>query len=299
MDSDIYRVMLDQLYDGVYMVDCTGTIVYWNHAAEQITGYSAEEALGRRCSDNLLRHLDAAGQVLCDNGCPLKAALSDGLQREAAVYLHHKDGHRLPVLARVSALKDSKGQIEGAVEVFTDNSKRFYAEHELERLRELAMVDELTGLGNRRAADEALLDAHRQLAKEGSPYAVLFVDIDHFKSVNDTYGHDRGDRVLRMVASTLKEGLRQEDAVYRWGGEEFVLVLRGAQCEAMEAIGERLRLLVENSWISRGDERLGVTVSVGGCTARMHMSVDDVLKKADAALYCCKNSGRNRVSFTE
>ncbi|GAB7021727.1 sensor domain-containing diguanylate cyclase [Salidesulfovibrio brasiliensis] len=299
MQSDIYREMLDQLYDGVYMVDRTGAIVYWNRAAEQITGYSSEEAVGKRCSDNLLRHVTANGQQLCLQGCPLKATLVDGKQREAAVFLHHKDGFRLPVLVRVSPLRDRFGQIEGAVEIFTDNSKRLTHEHELEQLRLLALMDELTGVGNRRAAEEALRSAHRKLAVDGIPYGVLFVDIDHFKAINDTYGHDVGDDVLRMIASTLKEGLRERDAVFRWGGEEFMLVLGGSGRDGLCTVGERIRMLAEQSWLEVGDEKVGVTVSMGGCTALAEADVETVVKCADEALYDAKQTGRNRVCVTD
>ncbi len=102
-DADLYREILDNLYDGVYFVDRERVVNYWNKGAERISGYSAEAMIGHSCSDHLLNHVDADGVSLCQDRCPLAACMSDGLPREAEVFLHHADGHRVPVLVRGAA----------------------------------------------------------------------------------------------------------------------------------------------------------------------------------------------------
>ena len=106
MDKQFYQGLLDQISDGVYFVTLDRRITYWNGGAERITGYAADEVLGRSCSEGILRHVDDAGRQLCLDGCPLAAVMKDGKPREAHVYLHHKDGHRVPVTVRGQALRN-------------------------------------------------------------------------------------------------------------------------------------------------------------------------------------------------
>jgi diguanylate cyclase (GGDEF)-like protein len=168
------------------------------------------------------------------------------------------------------------------------------------RLRVLAMTDELTRLANRRrimlAAAEALVLARQQ----GQPLTILIFDIDHFKLVNDTYGHDRGDLVLKRVADASKRSLRKADRIGRIGGEEFMVVLSQTDRRQAELVGTRIQAeLAGESW-SDVDAALRVTVSIGiALAAPTDTDVADVIRKADLALYQAKNNGRNRIEFHE
>ena len=115
--------LLGAMTEAVYAVDRDRRITYWNAAAEQLTGYSAAEVVGRRCQDNLLNHVDEAGNQLCKDGCPLQATVEDGQTREALVFLQHRAGHRLPVAVRAAPLRSAGETIIGAVEVFHDDSR--------------------------------------------------------------------------------------------------------------------------------------------------------------------------------
>jgi diguanylate cyclase (GGDEF)-like protein len=114
----------------------------------------------------------------------------------------------------------------------------------------MALLDPLTKLGNRRYGQMNLSGKLREFKRYGWPFGVLFIDIDKFKAVNDTYGHDAGDRVLRLVAATIRNGLRSSDVVVRWGGEEFVAIVASVDEEKLRHVGEKLRVLVERSSIS-------------------------------------------------
>ncbi len=122
MENNFYKDLLDNLYDGVYFVDNKRMITYWNNAAERITGFSKEQVVGSYCADNLLNHVNDAGLCLCEGECPLKKTIEDGSVQQNEVFLHHKNGHLVPVLIRTSPIRSAEGSIIGAVEVFADNS---------------------------------------------------------------------------------------------------------------------------------------------------------------------------------
>ncbi len=297
MEAEFFRSLLDDFYDGVYFVDRNRVITYWNAAAERITGYSAADAVGISCADNLLQHVGQDGSPLCTDGCPVSATLADGQRREADVFLHHRNGHRLPVTVRVAPIRDPEGSIIGAVEVFSDSSSKMEALQRASELEAIAFRDALTGVANRALTEITLRARHDELRRYGWPYGVLFVDVDHFKLVNDVHGHEVGDQVLRMVSGTLKGVVRASDLVGRWGGEEFVVVLVNIDRAKLRATAERLLQLVRTSRLDLSDGSLSVTVSVGGGVARREEEPLDAVRRADQLMYCSKREGRDRVTI--
>jgi diguanylate cyclase (GGDEF)-like protein/PAS domain S-box-containing protein len=296
MDLDRYGPLLDQMFDAVYLVDRQRRIVYWNAAAARLTGYAPQEVVGRPCGDGLLCHVDQDGQLLCQGPCPLARTLLDGRCRQDDIYLHHRDGHRVPVTVRCSPLRDDQGEVIGAMEVFSDNSTLHSLQQRVTTAEQLALVDPLTGLANRRRAED-LLDTHlEELRRYGTPFAVLVADVDAFKAINDTCGHLVADRVLTMVAGTLARNVRPFDTVARWGGDEFLGVLRAIDAKALALTGERLRRLVESSFLEVEGRRVSVTVFLGVTLARRGEARDAVLERADRCLYASKGEGRNRLT---
>jgi len=170
---------------------------------------------------------------------------------------------------------------------------------ELENTRKQIAVDPLTGLRNRRAFEAALHDAANHSAQHHEPLALLVVDIDRFKEVNDTFGHLAGDRVLRSVGALLSANVKGKDTVARLGGEEFAVLLPNTPLSGAERVGEALRHAVEQSRLRRSKtgETIGrVTVSIGITEYLAGETHDDFIGRADQALYQSKKSGRNRVS---
>lgn len=293
------RSFLNHFFDGVYVVDRQKRILFWNTSAERMTGYTAAEAMGKCCANNLLRHVDIRGTSLCENGCPLSATLIDGKARAADVYLHHKNGHRVPVQVRVNPLYDQSGDICGCVEIFTDNSRFESVFRQLRETERALYQDELTGIGNRKFADirmSELLGAHTD---HRQPFGVLFADIDHFKRVNDTYGHAVGDRIIQLVAQTVQNGLRPTDRVCRFGGEEFICLLPGVDQKDLRMVAERVRMLVELSWLDTEFGPLRVTLSVGGTTVQTGDTGEEIIARADRNMYRAKAAGRNQVMMDE
>jgi len=294
--SCFYEKALDILYEGVYVLDRDRTIVSWNKAAEGLTGFAAEDVVGARCFDTALEHVDEEGKSLCRQGCPVAAALADGREREERLYLHHKDGHRVPVLVRVIPVLDSKGTAQGAIEAFTDASGGSVALSRLHELREMALLDPLTGLGNRGYTEQKLGERLEEMRRYGWPFGVLFVDIDRFKNVNDEFGHDAGDRVLKMVAITLLKSLRPFDFLGCWGGEEFLALLVNVDAEQLESVAERSRLLVAHSTVPVQEGDIRATVSIGATLAHGQDSPRGLIRRADRLLYQSKRAGRNLVT---
>ncbi len=296
--QDFYKIALQSVTDGVYFCDSQRRITYWNPAAEHITGFSAAEAHGHSCADGILTHVDVAGQPLCETSCPLSAALTDCLVQEAEVYLHHKEGYRVPVSVRVYPVCEADGSVRGLVEVFTDNSPLFDALEKVAELSAEADTDVLTGVGNRRSMESAIETGIAERRKSEGHIGVLFADIDHFKHINDTFGHETGDRVLKMVTETFRHNLRASDSIGRWGGDEFLAVLRSIDSEGIRLLAEKLRSLVASSYLTLEDgTELRVTVSVGITLIRPSDTGESLVARADRLLYESKSQGRNQLSW--
>ena len=173
--------------------------------------------------------------------------------------------------------------------------------NELEKqMRELAAYDSMTNLYNRGSCLLALESAIRQIKRTQTDLLILYIDIDHFKDINDTYGHDVGDIVIKHFANYLKISLRESDIIGRIGGEEFLVGLPSLESEKGKAIAEKLRAGVANNLIViNNDTTIHVTISIGISIYRYteEINLREILKKADIALYNAKNSGRNRVCF--
>jgi diguanylate cyclase (GGDEF)-like protein/PAS domain S-box-containing protein len=296
IEEEQYKTILDNLSDGVYFVDRERRINYWNNGAERITGFKQGRIIGKRCMDNILNHVTENGTLLCLNGCPLHATMQDGHPREAEVYLHHADGHRVPVLVRTSPIRNEAGEIVGAVESFSDNTALLHTRKKVSRLEQTVLLDPLTGIGNRRFIEMRMQSALSEFQQHRIPLATLFIDIDHFKDVNDRQGHTIGDRVLCMIADTLQINIRKDDTVARWGGEEFVVLLAGVDREDAVNAAEKLRVLIETSTLPLGSQEVRVSVSIGVATARFEDDQASLLRRADQNMYQSKLAGRNRVS---
>jgi diguanylate cyclase (GGDEF)-like protein len=168
-----------------------------------------------------------------------------------------------------------------------------------EKLRYLAATDSLTQLGNRRSLDETMGPLHTLAAARGQTYGVLLLDIDHFKVINDRYGHPAGDRVLARTADALRGATREGDLVFRYGGEEYVVVALGTTVETLTGLAERLRVAVASTPMDTGTPHGAVNVTASlGCAlydGRESVEWPALVARADAALYIAKGAGRDRI----
>jgi diguanylate cyclase (GGDEF)-like protein/PAS domain S-box-containing protein len=293
--SDFYKDLLDNLHEGVYFVDTDRRITYWNKSAEEITGYSAAFAVGKHCRDNFLNHITENGVELCNTQCPLAATMQDGKKREAEVYLHHVDGYRVPVVVRASPIYDKNGTVVGAVETFSNNSLLINTRRRAQNMQAAALLDPLTGVGNRRQLEAHIKSELVRFHETDVPFGLMFCDVDHFKTFNDTYGHEVGDKVLRMVAQTLQGNVRGTDAVGRWGGEEFIVIADNLDLPRLQSLAEKLCNLISRSRMDMEARSLSVTISIGATLAKPDDTMHSLTARADKLMYQSKAAGRNRV----
>ncbi|WP_207210122.1 GGDEF domain-containing protein [Lichenibacterium ramalinae] len=209
-------------------------------------------------------------------------------------------GRRLYLAIDAGPIYDDSGSLIAVVETVRDIT----AQHEQQRtLATLAAKDALTGLANRRTFDETLMAEVRRASRAGSPLSLLMLDVDCFKSFNDTYGHQRGDACLKAVAEAIQGAVKRAgDTVARYGGEEFSVILPDTDQSGAAITAQRIRRAVENLGLGhRGSSAAAVvTVSLGAATAVLDsLDAGELVKAADAALYCSKRAGRNRITSSE
>jgi diguanylate cyclase (GGDEF)-like protein/PAS domain S-box-containing protein len=285
------QLLLDAAGEGIYGVDAAGDIEFINPTALAMLGLTEAEALGRNSHELFHdRRLDGTAYPLGE--CPLHKTLRDGQRRETEDVFLRRNGEPFFVHLVATPVVDA-GRRVGAEVVFLDISARKAMEAELTRL---ATTDALTGVANRRHFMELADIELARVQRFEQPAALLMLDIDHFKRVNDTHGHAAGDAVLAAFADTLRGALRKIDHVGRLGGEEFAVLLPGAERAAAIAFGERVRKATLARTVQVGESAIVVTVSVGVAILRAaDANPDAALARADTALYRAKALGRNRV----
>lgn len=261
-NGDLYINLLDSLSAGVYVVDQERVISYWNKSAEMLTGYKSSEIVGQCCRGNVLKYIDDQGVSVCGGECLAVKSMNDGCMHSMEVYVHHKQGHRVPILVRVSPIKNSHGQVIGAVEELCDNSSKAKYVHKIEELEKCALLDPLTGLMKRRGLEMNLRSVIGVMHRYGWSYGIIYVDIDDFKRINGLYGRDIGDNVLKMIAKTLQNNVRSTDVVGRFEGDDFMIIAANVNEDQLNYVASKIRVLVEQSGFSVGADMLRVTASV-------------------------------------
>lgn len=282
----------------VQWFDADGRVLYWNKASEIMYGFTAAEAVGAIVSDDPLMFRDR--QQAKDFVAVLKAVDRDGKPFDPAEFsLRRKDGATIVVLATVFAIP-GEGDSKILVCMDVDVTERKKAE---EKVQELAFFDQLTGLPNRTLMLDRLRQAMAASSRNGGHGALLFIDLDNFKMLNDTLGHDAGDLLLQQVGRRLVSCMRQGDTVARLGGDEFVVMLEDLSANSREAasqaeaVGEKILATLNHAY-EFGAHRYHGTPSIGVTLFANHLeTTDELLKRADLAMYQAKAEGRNTLRF--
>ncbi len=283
-ERDRIRVIVEMVREyAIFTTDRTGHVDSWNASGQRLFGLTTDQAI-QRSLDELV---DSQGEPLGD---VLEEAVLAGWRRVRG-WSTGPDDMAFYSDTMISTLADDAGRPEGFVVIVHDASEVRQRE---EDLRREADTDPLTALANRRGFDARASRLIRACEVNGVAASVLMIDIDHFKLVNDTYGHDTGDRVLRAVSDELTLRLRAIDLVGRFGGEEFAVLLPGTTGDAAVLAAEALRSAVEMLGIETlGGQVLRVRISIG--VAQLEGDLPRTLLRADSALYAAKEQGRNRV----
>jgi diguanylate cyclase (GGDEF)-like protein/PAS domain S-box-containing protein len=288
-DQERFRAIFDNIRGcAICTVDFKGRVEGWNRSLNRLGGWEPADLSDRPIGALFSRGGD--GQL--DYGGLLEQANRCG-SAEAEGWAVRKDGTRFWGHVVGTVLPDQDGGPSGYVVVTRDLSDRKAME---DRLVRLASTDPLTGASNRRAGETKLDEEYSRWRRYQRHFTLLIMDCDHFKSVNDTWGHDVGDAVLISLVRRCRDGLRKSDAIIRWGGEEFLLLLPETRCEEAAIIADRLRSSIEATQIQHDGHGVSVTVSIGVAeVGQSDASVQELISRADRALYLAKSNGRNRV----
>ena len=291
-DLPILKKMFDQFHEAIYIVDRERKILYYNPVAEQLSGFSKLEMEWSFCHDNRLNHIDDHGTNLCIHGCPLVHSIEHDVVADHFVYMHHKEGHRVRVHVRTIPHHDINGEVDGAIEVFTDVTPKNLILQELKIRKALSYIDQLTEVFNRHYCSHEL--PNLITAHENQPIGVAFFDIDDFKTINDTYGHAFGDAVLQGVARTVSGNIKAQDIMIRYGGDEFVIIFLDIEPNDLSTVMNRLMILLEGTIIRRNGLEYGVSVSMGATMKMEGESIEQTVERADHAMYAAKKAGKNQ-----
>ncbi len=275
--------------EGVLITDKENCIITVNKAFTEITGYAAAEVVGQRPS------LLSSGRHDGDFYADMWADIKQRGQWQGEIVSQRKNGSPLPEWLSISTITDRNGELFQYVGVFSDISKLKRTE---ERLDFLAHHDPLTELPNRLLLTDRLHHALARSSRHESIIAVFFLDLDHFKTINDSLGHHMGDELLKQVSLRLQETLREEDTVARLGGDEFMAVVEDIESSSQVALVADKILKAVAAPISLEGKSLYITTSLGISLFPEHgTSVGELMKNADAAMYKAKESGRNNIQF--
>lgn len=283
-----FRLLVEGTTDyAIFMLDQHGAVVSWNPGAERILGFRKDEIIGRNFATFFTSEDQARGEPMRK----LRQATTDGRSEDDS-WRVRKDGERFWCTGVLGALHDPAGKVKGFVEIMRDNTERRLAE---QNVFYLANHDPLTGLANRARFLERLHESLLNADRDGSGCAVLLLDLDRFKSINDTLGHHAGDLLLKQVAQRLLTCVRETDTVARLGGDEFVLILtRLKALGAAELIADNIiRALAEHFDILGQRLRSGASIGIA-MYPNDGSEAGELLQKADLAMYRAKSTGRNR-----
>jgi len=277
--------------EAILVTDAANRIIDVNAAFTRLTGYAADEVRGQN------PRIISAGRLSQDDYRAMWQAILEEGRWQGEIWDRRKDGSCYPKLLTITTLHDAAGAITHYIGSFTDITARKAAE---EKIHHLAHHDSLTGLPNRLSLRGRLDQAIAAARRDGQRLAVMFIDMDRFKTINDSLGHEIGDKLLVEVARRLKHCVRESDAVARLGGDEFVVVVTGIADDAVTtaaAVAEKIQRLLAQPY-AIVDPALHSTPSIGiSVFPEDGADVDVLMKNADTAMYHAKNRGRNNFQF--
>ncbi|MFP4152207.1 MAG: GGDEF domain-containing protein [Alkalispirochaeta sp.] len=296
IDDPICRVAVENAADTIIFLDDQAYPEYINQAGIQLTGYELRELQELHSEEWILAPLVAEPGIV--RYISLEETLpADRDSVEDYIFVHHRRGIWLPVHMRLVKVPDEDKMTGGYITYLRDARALMNMLDRMSELEQHALIDTLTNLPNRRNIEHEVntrLDAYKRYSHG---MALFILDVDRFKNVNDTHGHNLGDMVLRNVASVIRTSLRTPDVVGRWGGEEFVGVLSGIGETAVEDVLNRIREDVAAARLEFQGKWIEVTASIGAALPISSDTPRTLMQRADEALYRAKNAGRNRISI--
>jgi len=283
------------LLDGVYFVNSERKITYWNKAAEEISGYKAEEIIGKCCQSNILDHIDCDGRSLCDSGCPLFATILDGRQRRDEVFLRHKDGYRVLIHVNIFPIIEG-GRNIGAVEIFTP---RMSTRHDYCR----AQIQPAVTFDSRSNSDSSNEEAEsyiafklQELRRSQNNFCVIFFDIENLEVVYEKYGSEVARNLQESVYKSIYFNIRPTDHFSYWENKGFIGVFEVNKEYEATLLADKVRYLVEGTDIPQKMGNFSISTSIGVTMANEHDTITSVVDRAHKVMLQCDNTSGTRIS---
>jgi diguanylate cyclase (GGDEF)-like protein/PAS domain S-box-containing protein len=287
--NEILSAIMKSARDAIIMIDDKGDVTFWNPAAEQVFGYTKEEVMGKELhrfmihDESLYQRYKEAFKKFQSSG------KGSAVGKTIELKTKHKDGHEIYVELSLSAVKIKDSW--HAIGILRDITERKKIE---EMIYLQSITDPLTNIYNRRFFMQMMEQEMERTRRNGKPFSLIMFDIDHFKSVNDRFGHAAGDMVLKSIADTVKNRIRKTDCFARWGGEEFIILLPETSLKDAAGLAEELREKLSNMTLPEVGH---ITASFGVASFRPSDTIDTILLRADDMLYEAKAAGRNCVKI--
>jgi diguanylate cyclase (GGDEF)-like protein/PAS domain S-box-containing protein len=298
VSKSVCNSVLDQIQDAVAWLDRERKVVYWNKAAEQITGREAAAVMGKGCYEEPPLFVDPGGLNVCRDKCPVAMTLEDGAPRTLEVYLQHKEGFRTPATLRIIPVFDDEGRVLGAVETFSGSAPKVTLPLGLAELEKMGLVESETGIPSKQYLDMTLATRLREFQEYGLSFGLIYVDVDNYGKILEKHGRFNAGKIVRTVARTLHKNIRFFDIVGRWSTEEFLIILLNIDEGRLDIVANKLRLLVAESYITTETGMLNATVSMGASLVLRYDTVESLVKRCEQLMMHSQWLGKNRVSMS-
>ncbi len=288
-------LILEQIHDSVVASDMNGTIIHWNNGAKEMHGYSYEEIMGKSVymlyPENALEKIKHMRELVLQNG-----TCKDEITKIT------KSGTLIQTDVTLSLLKNENGEVIGVIGFSQDITQKKEVENKLQKQTELlnhqAYHDQLTNLPNRILFDDRLEQSIANSKRHDESFALLFIDLDNFKEINDTLGHNIGDKVLQLIAKKLSTCVRMEDSLSRLGGDEFTIILQNIKTPIAAAEVAQKLLDIINTKLTVNNHEIYLSASIGiSIYPKDAFDKNDIIKFADSAMYKAKEKGKNSYTF--
>lgn len=287
--------LLDEMPIGCYIIRPDHTILYWNQEAESLLGFTSGEMRGRKCIDMPLGCSFTSGSKIQGQFCPAVVAYRTGRPSSLQMFMRRKDGSDLLVRNVLMPLKDRDGKVAQLLSFFFPLADRDCDSTMIRDLYEMATRDALTCLPGRKYMEACLQEEMEKFKRTGNPYAVLFADADYLHEINNTYGHETGDKMLKEIGLMLRRYGRKADRFCRWGGDEFVGLLQLKKPEDIVGAALRLKTEAEKCEIEVQGREISCQTAIGITVVRDDDTIQSLVDRADQYMYAAKKIVGNQI----
>ncbi len=290
--QEFARQLVDDTQEAAYFVDTNRTIRHWNIQAEKLTGFSAREVVGHSCSDNILVHVDDEGVYMCAQGCPLAETMRTGEEKDIEAYMHHRQGHRLPVTINATPVKSPEGDIVGCLETFSLKTAQA-------KLAMMASVPikyetdeedfspvtpqrqkEYRGVLDREEIEGDIQRNIDELHERNEEFGLIFAEVENAADIRHEHVAADVEKMCASVEKTIESNIGPNDLVGRWEENCFVIVLDIMDENQLESLSKKLKMLVATSFMLIDNSKVTVTIRTGSTLGRPNDTIESIVKRA-------------------